>query len=194
MKSPNLLPFDGEAYYFDSFLSTSEADAYFESFRTTIAWEEKPIRLFGRKVMQPRLTAWYGDKEAVYSYSGVKLKPLPWTPELLALKEKIESCIQANFNSVLLNLYRSGADSMGPHRDNERELGDGPLIASISLGQARTFDFCHRSKKAQRVRLEIQHGSLLLMKGRTQEFWNHALPKTKKLIGPRINLTFRLIK
>jgi alkylated DNA repair dioxygenase AlkB len=189
----NLLPREGEALYFPDFFPPTEADALFEALRETIAWRREAIVMFGRQVMQPRLTAWYGDPEARYTYSGVTLNPLPWTAELEAIRARLEAVAETTFNSVLLNQYRDQNDGMGWHSDDEPELGRDPVIASLSFGAPRDFQLRHRKDKSLKVSLKLAHGSLLLMRGQTQHHWAHALPKRAAPLGPRINLTFRAI-
>jgi len=158
-----------------------------------VPWRSESIVLWGRKHLQPRLTAWYGDADARYRYSGINLEPLPWSSTLAQIKGRIE-CFGGEFNSVLLNFYRDNNDSMGNHSDDEPELGDEPRIASVSLGQERTFVMRHKSRRdLSPVRLRLRSGSLLLMQGPTQRFWTHAIPKESVRCGPRINLTFRRI-
>lgn len=177
-----------------AFLAPAEAAALLAELTAAVAWQQQPIRLFGREVMQPRLTAWYGDPAATYAYSGLRLEPLPWLPALQQLRTRVEAAAGARFNSVLLNLYRSGQDSMGYHADNEPELGPAPVIASLTLGATRTFRFRPRpGVPAQPLSLPLTAGSLLLMRGPTQHNWLHALPKTARPVGARINLTFRLV-
>src|SRR5205085_1550841 len=140
----------------------------------------------------PRLTAWYGDAGKSYTYSHIAMKSEPWTPILLYIKNRIEEVVEVSFNSVLLNLYRSGKDSVSWHQDNERELGENPVIGSVSFGGIRRFQFRHRLKKdIGKVDLNLTPGSLLIMKGTTQQCWQHQIPKTSKPVLPRINLTFR---
>lgn len=189
----NLLPFGGEAYLFAPVFSRRESDYYLTALQKGIAWTQESIKIFGRDVMQPRLTAWYGDPDKVYSYSGITMKPLLWTADLKSIKEKTEHITGHAYNSCLLNLYRDGNDSMGWHRDNEKELGPEPVIASVSFGAARTFLFRNYENKKEQVALELRSGEVLLMKGTTQTFWQHALPKRKAVTGTRINLTFRNI-
>ncbi|MCJ8276608.1 MAG: alpha-ketoglutarate-dependent dioxygenase AlkB [Bdellovibrionales bacterium] len=188
----NVLPMDGTVTYIKDFFTTSESQDYFSRIRKETAWEEKSIIMFGKSVMQPRLMSWYGDPESSYKYSGLKLQPLPWTKPLIEIKEAAERASESDFNSVLLNLYRSGQDSMGAHNDNEKELGSNPCIASISFGETRRFIFRHIKTK-EKVNIDLEDGSLLIMKGSTQTHWKHELPKTKKVIQERINLTFRNI-
>jgi len=159
-----------------------------------IAWRSKEVVMWGRKLPQPRLTAWYGDPGARYAYSGIELHPLPWTPLLLDIKSRVEEVAGLAFNSVLLNYYRDNHDSIGFHSDDEPELGARPVIASLSLGQERTFILKHkRSKSVSPVHLRLASGSLLLMKGETQRCWRHGILKENRSCGPRINLTFRTI-
>jgi alkylated DNA repair dioxygenase AlkB len=159
-----------------------------------IPWRAQQVMVWGRKVLQPRLTAWYGDDGANYAYSGIELRPQPWTPLLLDIKSRSEEAAGATFNSVLLNYYRDHNDSIGFHSDNEPELGERPVIASLSLGEERTFVLKHkRSREAKPVRLRLASGSLLLMAGDTQHYWRHGVPKESRNCGPRVNLTFRNI-
>ncbi|GAA4379056.1 alpha-ketoglutarate-dependent dioxygenase AlkB [Hymenobacter koreensis] len=179
-----------------AFLSAAEAESWLQELTSTIAWRHEPIKLFGREVMQPRLTAWHGDAGAAYRYSGLLLEPQPWTPALQALRQQVEESTGASFNSVLLNLYRSGQDSMGWHADDEPELGPEPIIASVSLGSARRFRLRPRPAAGPAhppLTLELAAGSLLVMGGTTQRCWQHAVPKTAQAVGPRLNLTFRRV-
>jgi len=153
-------------------------------------WRADTIVVFGKRYLQPRLTAWYG--EASYSYSGLTLAPLPMTPLLSALRAAVEQATGHRFNSVLLNYYRNGEDSMGMHSDDEPELGPQPVIASLSFGASRNFILRHRSSK-HTLKLALDDGSLLLMAGSLQKHWLHGINKTKKAINPRVNLTFRYI-
>lgn len=150
--------------------------------------------MWGRKIRQPRLIAWYGDAGRVYAYSGLRLDPLPWTPLLRDLKTRVEQASGAGFNSVLLNYYRDERDGIGFHSDDEPELGECPVIASLSLGEARTFVLKHKTLKSVKpVHLPLASGSLLVMKGDTQRCWRHGMPKESRPCGPRVNLTFRTI-
>jgi alkylated DNA repair dioxygenase AlkB len=194
--SDNLLPQDGSVVFFSDFFDTTHSDRLLDELTQTIYWQQTPIILFGKKIMQPRLTAWYGDENARYRYSGTTMTPLPWNQLLLDIKSAVEQKAGTTFNSVLLNLYRDHNDSMGYHRDNEKELGNNPVIASISLGATRTFHLKHvdyPNTKTLKRTLNLTHGSLLIMSGTTQHYWNHAIPKTKKTTLPRINLTFRTV-
>lgn len=184
--------------YHPDFLVRDYADSLLQCFWRELGWMQKEITIFGRRVMQPRLIAWYGDSTAGYTYSGLELQPANWHPELLKLKFQIEEFTGQVFNSVLANAYRDGADSMGWHRDNEAELGRCPYIASLSLGQPRRFlvkPVVRKGDGAVRSRgLTLDHGSLLLMKGVCQEKYMHSLPKTRRACMLRINLTFREIR
>ena len=157
-----------------------------------ITWQQDIMNTPAGQVPFPRLTAWQGDPGAVYVYSGIRNIPKPWTPTVLALKTQAEAESKTRFNSVLLNRYRTGTDSMGWHADKERELGPQPVIASVSLGTTRTFEFRH-TKTRQTHRLQLTHGSLLIMQGRTQLEWAHRVPKEPEARGERINLTFRYV-
>jgi alkylated DNA repair dioxygenase AlkB len=157
-------------------------------------WRAESLVLWGRRYPQPRLTAWYGDRDARYVYSGIELDPLPWTPRLLATKASVERATGSRFNSVLLNYYRNERDSMGMHSDDEPELGAAPIIASLSFGDARTLIFRHRSDRGREpLRIELGDGSLLLMQGATQRNWKHGIAKERRPRGARVNLTFRRI-
>jgi len=188
----NLAGRDGELVYLPGFLPPSVADAMFRRLRSELAWHEETIVIAGKSVKVPRLVCWYGDEGAVYRYSGVDHRPLPWHPALLELREAIEARSGWTFNSVLGNWYRDGNDSMGWHADNEKELGANPSIASLSLGATRLFRLRH-TRSGDIVDLELADGSLLLMGGALQHHWRHCLPKTRKPVGERINLTYRFI-
>lgn len=157
-------------------------------------WRHEAVTLYGKKVMQPRLIAWYGDPAQSYSYSGITLDPLPWTPTLSRIRKVAETLSGETFNSVLLNFYRDHRDSMGFHSDDEKELGPAPVIASISLGATRTFVLKHRTRPdVKPIRIKLTSGDLLLMKGLTQQNWKHGIDKQTQPCGPRVNLTFRRI-
>jgi alkylated DNA repair dioxygenase AlkB len=153
-------------------------------------WRAEYITLWGRRMAQPRLTAWHG--QASYTYSGLRLDPLPFTPLQLLIKEAVEAASGQRFNSVLLNYYRDGRDSMGMHSDDEAELGPEPVIASVSFGATRPFILRHKRSR-RTVKIDLHAGSLLLMAGPTQAHWQHGINKTARLVGPRVNLTFRNI-
>jgi alkylated DNA repair dioxygenase AlkB len=178
----------------EAFLPQSEADALFTTLLQQTPWKHEAMRCYGKVRPLPRLTAWYGDPGTRYDYSGIVNEPRPWTPLLHALRDRVHTYTGQAFNSVLLNLYRSGADSLSWHQDNEPELGERPVIASLSVGQVRVFQLRHKSRsEVGRLDIALAHGSLLLMRGDTQAYWQHRLPKTKRPVGARINLTFRYI-
>jgi alkylated DNA repair dioxygenase AlkB len=193
MINNNLLSQHGELYLLPNFLNTKDADNAYEWLLQNIKWKQYHIKMFGKLLAQPRLTAWYGSAGSNYSYSGLNLQPEPFSKELLTLKAKIEQVGLTQFNSVLLNLYRNEKDSMGWHADDEKELGINPIIASLSLGQTRKFQVKHKFTKNLNLNLQLTHGSLLLMKGEMQHYWQHAIPKSKNSCNQRINLTFRNI-
>lgn len=184
--------------YHAAFLSPRQADEYLERLWRELPWSQHAITLFGRRVMQPRLIAWCGDAGAVYTYSGLTLRPSPWHPVLLELKERVEAATGGRFNSALANAYRDGRDSMGWHSDDEKELGRAPLIASVSLGAERRFLLRPRVRTAEgrapASGLTLENGSLLVMKGDSQRRFQHALPRTRKPTGLRINLTYRMVE
>lgn len=183
--------------YHGDFLPEREADRALDRLWRELDWSQRAIVLFGRRVMQPRLTAWYGEPEAVYSYSGLTLAPLPWHPLLHELKKRVEAFSGCRFDSVLANAYRDGRDSMGWHSDDEKELGPEPVIASLSLGASRRFLLRPRTRSAGEggatTSLSLAHGSMLLMKGKSQRRFQHALPRTRRPVGLRINLTYRRV-
>lgn len=169
-------------------------EAIFEKLLRDTKWQQREMNMYGRKVLQPRLTAWYGDPSRAYAYSGIRNIPLPWTDLLRELKRRIEDCTEEEFNSVLLNYYRDNNDSMGFHSDDEKELGPEPTIASLSLGDRRTFLFKHKTHKGLGlIPVPLESGTVLLMKGATQRNYMHAINREKRPCGPRINLTFRKI-
>jgi alkylated DNA repair dioxygenase AlkB len=185
---------DAEVLYAAHVELHAPAEAVLAHLIETIPWRSESIVLWGKAYLQPRLTAWYGDEGARYTYSGITLTPRPWTPSLLQIKQRVEALCAYTFNSVLLNYYRDGRDSMGLHSDDEPELGPTPVIASLSLGEQRTFILRHKSNKQLRpIRLPLPSASLLLMRGETQKHWRHGIEKEKRACGPRINLTFRSI-
>lgn len=184
---------DAQLRYFKNFLSGAEADHYYETLLKTTPWQQDDVKVFGKVYAQPRLTSLHSNTLSSYTYSGLTLHPHPMTAELLELIRRMQTICDHEFNCVLLNLYRDGNDSNGWHADNEKELGKHPQIASVSFGAPRFFHFKHRKIKSERYKMELHHGSLLLMEGAMQEHWLHQIPKTKKLLEPRINLTFRKI-
>lgn len=184
---------NAELLYFNDFLEKSVADFYFGKLLKETPWRQDKIKLFGKEHLQPRLTALYANNEKPYSYSGISMNPEGFSEELLTIKNEVENACQMEFTTCLLNLYRDGQDSMGWHSDDEKELGKNPVIASVSLGAERLFKLKHKEDKTQKFDITPAHGSLLVMKGETQQFWKHQVPKTKKEKGQRINLTFRRI-
>jgi alkylated DNA repair dioxygenase AlkB len=190
--SINLLPCDGQLFLIHDFYSKAEADAVFYTLYESLKWQQERLFIYGRWLNVPRLMCWYGDAGASYRYSHVIHIPSPWTDELLKLKTDVEGVCQHRFNSVLANLYRNGQDSMGCHADDEKELGDNPLIASLSFGAQRVLRFRH-VELGHKLNLPLVHGDLLIMAGELQHHWKHELPKTRKCDQPRINLTFRFI-
>jgi alkylated DNA repair dioxygenase AlkB len=174
-------------------LASEEADALLTCLLDEIDFEQHRLRLFGRSVDAPRLSCWIGDAHAQYRYSGTRFSPRPWTPTLVHLRERVESACGTHFNSVLANLYRDGDDAMGWHSDDEPELGPDPVIASVSLGARRRFRLRARDEGRQTYDLELPHGSLLRMAGPTQRNYRHALPRSRRVRAPRLNLTFRRI-
>jgi alkylated DNA repair dioxygenase AlkB len=193
VSTENLLPFDGEAFYLPEFFSKNESAQLFIELKNEIEWKHEPIFIFGKKVMQPRLTALYGDPLIPYGYSGIEMNAKPFNKTLLHIKNKIESFANHEFTHVLLNYYRNGQDSMGWHRDNERSLGKMPVIGSVSFGVSRDFQLRNYVNKKLKTNLTLESGSLLIMKGKSQECWEHQIPKSKKVLEERINLTFRKI-
>ncbi|MGM5470718.1 alpha-ketoglutarate-dependent dioxygenase AlkB family protein [Flavobacteriaceae bacterium LMO-SS05] len=189
LKLPN-----AEVVYVPNFYSFEKANTLLNILKKTTKWQQDTITLFGKVHKQPRLTALYADNNKPYTYSNITMFPKPITPNLLNIKQDIEHMAQYQFTSVLLNLYRDGKDSNGWHADNEKKLGKNPVIASLSLGAPRVFQFKHRSLSNEKYKLLLEHGSLLLMLGDMQHYWLHQIPKTKKKVGERINLTFRKIE
>lgn len=185
---------DADITLYPNFLSAEAAARYFKLLKKDTPWQQDDIKVFGKVYKQPRLTALYGEEGKQYGYANIVMKPHPFTPDLIQLKKIIEKITGTYYNVVLLNLYRDGSDSNGWHSDDEKELGTNPSIASLSLGAKRSFKLRHKKLKSLRHQLVLDQGSLLLMKGPTQHFWQHQIPKTKKEVGPRINLTFRNIK
>jgi alkylated DNA repair dioxygenase AlkB len=188
----NLLPYNGTVNYYGRILTVEESKFYYENLLKEIPWENDEVNLFGKNIITKRKVAWYGDKEYRYTYSGATKYGKIWTKELLALKKIIETKLKVEFNSCLLNLYHTGSEGMGWHSDDEKVLGKETEIASISLGAERFFAFKHKKTK-ESVKLLLENGSLLVMKGVTQLYWLHRLPPTVRVKSPRINLTFRTI-
>lgn len=185
---------NAEIIYYPNFYDKNESDLIFDQLTDEIPWQQDDIRVFGKNYPQPRLTALYGNNGKSYSYSNITMLPHPWNPLLQKLKSSVESVSETKFTTVLLNQYRDGKDSNGWHADNEKELGINPIIASLSFGTERVFQLKHNTIPNLKQNILLEHGSLLLMKGATQHFWKHQIPKTSKKIGSRINLTFRVIE
>lgn len=190
-----LLPVpDAEILYDPAFAAGRAPAALLNTLIERVPWRSQEIVLWGKRHAQPRLMAWFGDPGATYTYSRLRLEPVPWIEPLRSLRREVERSAEAQFNSVLANYYRDERDSMGMHSDDEPELGPRPVIASLSLGERRTFVLKHKSRKnLARVRLVLEPGSLLIMKGATQANWTHGIDKERRPCGPRINLTFRRV-
>jgi alkylated DNA repair dioxygenase AlkB len=184
---------DGEVALYRQVFTDAQQERLFAALLADTPWQQPVLKLYGRVLAVPRLSAWYGDSGAVYCYSGLRLEPLAWTPVLYEIKAVVEELAAIRFNSVLLNLYRDGRDSVGWHSDDEPELGRNPVIASVSLGAVRRFAFRHK-RLPIRIPLDLAPGSVLLMRGTTQHHWLHQVPKTRKPVGGRVNLTFRVIQ
>ncbi len=189
---------DAGLWYFKHWLTPTEANSLFNQLATHVEWQTESIRMFGRMVKVPRLVAWYGDASAHYQYSGVLHEPLAWTEPLLTIRERLHQTFASELsnkplNSVLCNYYRNGNDSMGWHSDDEPELGNSPVIASLSLGATRYFDIRKKGQPDSKQRLTLQSGDLVIMRKHFQAVWQHQVPKQKRVTEGRINLTFRCI-
>lgn len=200
MKQPSLfdeqegLLFPGDTLeYFPDFLEAHASWKLLDLLQTTVPWRQHTATFYGKSVPTPRLTAWYGEPGRTYRFSGYALHPLPWTEALRDLSRQLEGYTDSRFNTVLLNYYRDGKDSVAWHTDSEPELGERPVIASVSLGQERKFEFRKKDNHSQRYSLVLGNGSLLIMKGALQRDWEHRIPKSSQIMIPRINLTFRQI-
>jgi len=189
----SILPNDGEADYYGKILNAEQSQHYFDQLLQHIKWDNDKAIMFGKLIVTKRKVAWYGDQPFDYTYSKTTKSALPWTKELLELKDIIENKTGETFNSCLLNLYHSGEEGMAWHSDGEKDLKKNGAIGSLSLGVDRKFSFKHKVTK-QTVSVLLERGSLLVMKGTTQKNWLHRLPPTKKVKHPRINLTFRTIE
>ncbi|MES2662997.1 MAG: alpha-ketoglutarate-dependent dioxygenase AlkB [Pseudomonadota bacterium] len=186
-------PMKPKINFIENWLTLTEQTELWKILNNKVSWEQPKIQIAGKRLLIPRKQAWYGDENAHYKYSSIHCVPTPWTAELFRLKQRLENTINFSFNSVLLNLYSNGQESMGWHSDDETELGAEPWIASISLGATRRFRF--RLKKNHRIvhAIDLTGRSLLIMHPSVQYDWQHALPKTKRVVEPRINLTFRYV-
>ncbi len=180
--------------YHPNFFTAEKSSFLFEKLRQEIPWQQDHITVYGKTHLQPRLTALLGNEGKPYSYSNIVMQPHHWNPLLMFIKNEVEDVCNENFTTVLLNLYRDGSDSNGWHADNEKELGRNPVIASVSFGAERMFHLQHNTIVDAKLKINLENGSLLIMKGETQHFWKHQISKTTKPIGPRINLTYRIIK
>lgn len=179
--------------YFPNFFNSDRADEYLAALRNELEWRQEVIKMYGRDIDIPRLSAWYGEPEIAYSYSGIRSVATSWSRTLMLIKSEIENVAAISINSVLANLYRDGSDSVSWHADDEPELGESPIIASLSLGQTRTFQMKHKRDTQQKFQIDLMHGSLLIMSGDMQRNWLHQVPKTKRQVGERINLTYRYV-
>jgi alkylated DNA repair dioxygenase AlkB len=191
-ETKNLLPKDGTVNYYGKVITQKEADHYFECLLNKISWKHDEAKIFGKHYITKRMVAWYGDDTYSYTYSNTTKQALIWTEELVALKALVEEKTGARYNSCLLNLYHNGTEGMAWHSDDEKSLGQNTSIASFSLGAERKFSFKHKETK-ETVSLILENGSLLMMKDATQTYWQHRLPPTKRVLKPRVNLTFRTI-
>lgn len=189
-----IVSMDGEVIFYKDFFNIDESDELFAELYSGTQWQQDTIQIFGKCTPLPRLTAWYGDEGKSYTYSGIEQHPQPWTPTLSSIKARIEKVADVTFNSVLLNLYRHGKDSVSWHSDDEPELGKNPIIGSVSFGETRRFSLKHKQIKDRKVEIDLPHGSFLLMRDETQHYWRHQISKTTKAVSPRINLTFRIIQ
>lgn len=191
---PEIISLPGaEMKFWPRFLADDRAAAMLVAVRQQTPWVQSDIRIAGRTIPIPRLNAWYGDAGADYSYSGVLLETQPWTETLKSLKFQVEACTGREFNSALVNLYRDNRDSVDWHADDEPELGRQPVVASLSLGESRTFELRRKDNHREKLKLLLPHGSLLLMTGDTQTHWQHRVAKEKTLCGERVNITFRTV-
>ncbi|MBK1833000.1 alpha-ketoglutarate-dependent dioxygenase AlkB family protein [Roseibacillus ishigakijimensis] len=186
----SVLPYDGDTTYYGPIFTRRKAEDYLRVLLDEIPWQHDEAVIFGKHIVTARKVAWYGDARYDYTYSGRTRTARPWTPELLEIKTEVERLGGSTYNSCLLNLYADGTQGMGWHHDDEKGLGKNSDIASVSFGATRRFDFRHKASK-EKVSLPLPPGSLLIMRGITQACWQHQLPKSKKIIEPRVNLTFR---
>lgn len=187
---------NADIQYIPDFFSKQKSDLMLKSLIKKIKWRQNTIQFYGKRSLVPRLEAWYGDVGKSYSYSGIQMDPMPWSKELVEIKQAIERQTKFFFNSVLVNYYRDGQDRVAWHSDDEKELGRNPVIGSVSFGAERKFKLRHKKyqKNGCRIEIKLEHGSFLLMKGETQHHWVHEIPRTALAIGPRVNLTYRFIK
>ena len=190
---PTIIPIqDGDLRYLNDFLTQDQADHYFAVLRDSLDWQQDYIQMYGKRMKVPRLQAWYGSPESAHDYTNMSRHPQPMGQALNALRQQCEQICQVSFNGVLANYYRDGQDSVAWHADDEPELHPQPLIASVSLGEARDFDLRHNITR-QRLRMRLEHGSLLIMAGTLQQYWQHTIAKSRTAQGARINLTYRYV-
>lgn len=185
---------DADLEYYPNFFDFNKANAFLEQLKSDVPWQQDEITIYGKTINQPRLTALYGNEGKPYRYSNIVMQPHQWSSLIMFIKNEIEIVCNQNFTTVLLNYYRNGNDSMGWHADDEKELGRNPIIASVSFGAERIFQMKHNTIPNLKQNIRLEHGSLLLVKGTTQHYWKHQIPKTSKPTGARINLTFRILK
>ena len=183
---------DATISHFPALFCQNEADILFNQLKTQLTWKQEDIKIFGKICKLPRLTSWCSDKNETYTFSGIVNRPSCWTAAALKIKNRIECQAHYSFNSMLANLYRDGSDGIAWHSDNEPELGSSPVIGSVSFGVSRPFKMRHKIL-GKRHTINLNHGSFLLMSGKTQSYWLHSIPRTKRAIGARINLTFRTV-
>ena len=184
---------EAEVLICPDFFSAADADRLLRELLETTSWRQEVFKMYGKEMPFPRLTAWCGDVGTSYTYSGLKNIPAAWTTPILEVKRAVELPCQVLFNSVLLNRYRTGQDSVSWHADDEPEFGKNPVIASVTFGGSRVFQLKHKRQKELKARIDLTHGSLLIMRGGTQENWLHQIPKTKESVRERVNLTFRVV-
>ncbi len=193
-KEKIILPLpDADFEFYPNFFNKEEADVLWDKLLNETPWQQDDITIFGKKIAQPRLTCLFGNEGNPYSYSGLTMQPHAWNPTLMFIKDKVEQVANHNFTTVLANLYRNEKDSNGWHADNEKELGRNPIIASVSFGEVRKFQLKHITNSEVKMNLNLNHGSLLLMKEGSQIHYKHQIPKATQPKNPRINLTFRTI-
>jgi alkylated DNA repair dioxygenase AlkB len=188
-----LIDDDGSLDDYGRILTNTESQHLFDRLVANVPWHQGSVRVFGRDIPEPRLTSWHGDPGSSYSYSGRTVQPSPWTKDLAAIRTLVESLATFGFNSVLANLYRDGRDGVAWHSDDEVELGSEPVIASFSLGASRRFSVRRRDRTGERIDLDLHAGTLIVMRGSFQRTWEHSIPKTRRPVDQRVNLTFRTI-
>ncbi|WP_121460307.1 alpha-ketoglutarate-dependent dioxygenase AlkB family protein [Chryseobacterium defluvii] len=189
----NILPHDGTVHYYGKVFSKEQSDFYYDYLFNRIPWENDEAVIFGKLILTKRKVAWFGEEKFEYTYSNRTKHAKPWTPELLELKQRCEEISGETYNSCLLNLYHDGSEGMAYHSDGEKDLKKNGAIASLTFGAERKFLFKHKQTK-EKVEIFLENGSLLVMKGTTQDHWLHRLPPTTKVKTPRVNLTFRTIE